>query len=57
MLYDLIIIGGDIKHSFASITLAEEKISYQPQLKFIDGLLKTIEWYKLNRSKVDNAKR
>ena len=48
---------GDIKHSFASIALAEEKILYQPKVKFIDGLLKTIEWYKLNESKVDNAKR
>lgn len=37
--------SGDIKHSFADISLAEEKLGYKPKVSFIDGLKKTIESY------------
>ena len=37
---------GEIKHSYASVRLAQESISYEPKVKFPDGLLKTIEWHK-----------
>jgi UDP-glucose 4-epimerase len=37
--------AGDIKHSYASIKLAEEQIGYSPRVLFDAGLRKTIEWY------------
>ncbi len=36
---------GDIKHSFAAIEKAKEKLGYQPLVRFEDGLQKTIEWF------------
>lgn len=36
---------GDIKHSFASIRLIEEKLKWQPKYSFDDGLLLTINKY------------
>ena len=38
--------AGDIKHSFADITLAQKTFGYKPQVSFEDGLKKTIEWYR-----------
>ena len=37
---------GDIKHSFAAINLAKEKIGFEPILSFADGLRITADWYK-----------
>jgi len=37
---------GDIKHSVASIEKAQRLLGYTPKISFIDGLHKTIEWYK-----------
>lgn len=37
---------GDIKHSFADISKAEEMLKYQQIFSFKDGLEKTIQWYK-----------
>jgi nucleoside-diphosphate-sugar epimerase len=37
--------AGDIKHSFASIDKAKEKINYVPQVTFHEGLKKTIEYF------------
>ncbi|MFA5792093.1 MAG: SDR family oxidoreductase [Candidatus Paceibacterota bacterium] len=33
---------GDVKHSFADISLAREKISYEPEVYFSEGLRRTI---------------
>jgi len=37
--------AGDIKHSFASIDLIKETLSYKPTHLFKDGLIKTIDSY------------
>lgn len=37
---------GDIKHSFADISKAQEILNYEPLVPFEKGLEKTISWYK-----------
>jgi len=39
---------GDVKHSLADITLAQELIGFQPTASFEEGLHKAIGWYKEN---------
>ena len=39
---------GDIKHSQADITQARERLGYQPNVSFEEGLRNTIEWYRKN---------
>jgi len=39
---------GDVKHSLADISLAEEVIGYKPIVPFAEGLQKSIEWYREN---------
>jgi UDP-glucose 4-epimerase len=39
---------GDVKHSLADITAAQNLIGFKPVVKFKDGLQKAIEWYKAN---------
>lgn len=36
---------GDVKHSLADISRAEEELGYEVKVQFLDGLKKTIEWY------------
>lgn len=36
---------GDIKHSFADITKAKERLKFEPLVDFRGGLEKTIRWY------------
>lgn len=36
---------GDIKHSYASIKLAQEELGYQPQIKLKDGLQNLFEFW------------
>ena len=38
--------SGDIKHSLADISLAEEHLGYKPKVNFEDGLRRTVEWYR-----------
>ena len=38
--------GGDIKHSLADITQAQEHLGYKVIVNFEDGLRRTVEWYK-----------
>jgi UDP-glucose 4-epimerase len=38
--------GGDIKHSLADITQAEQHLGYKVLVNFEDGLRRTVEWYK-----------
>lgn len=40
--------AGDVKHSLASIELADKVIGYQPVVSFRDGLRQAIEWYRKN---------
>ena len=38
--------AGDIKHSLADISLAQELIGYRPKVGFREGLMRTVEWYR-----------
>jgi nucleoside-diphosphate-sugar epimerase len=38
--------AGDVKHSLADITLAQEHLGYKPLVDFEEGLRRTVEWYK-----------
>jgi UDP-N-acetylglucosamine/UDP-N-acetyl-alpha-D-glucosaminouronate 4-epimerase len=42
--------GGDIKHSLADISLAEQNLGYKPTVNFEDGLRRTVDWYRSSRS-------
>jgi UDP-glucose 4-epimerase len=37
---------GDVKHSLADLTRAEQNLGYKPLVSFEDGLQKTVDWYK-----------
>ncbi|MEK7818709.1 MAG: SDR family oxidoreductase [Bacteroidota bacterium] len=39
---------GDVKHSYADISLAKNILNYEPKVNFIDGLKKTINWIQKN---------
>jgi UDP-N-acetylglucosamine 4-epimerase len=41
---------GEIKDSYANISLASELIKYQPLVSVSDGLKKTVEWYSSEKS-------
>jgi UDP-glucose 4-epimerase len=38
--------GGDIKHSLADISKAENRLGYKPTVNFEEGLRRTVEWYR-----------
>jgi len=38
--------SGDIKHSLADISAAEEHLGYKPTVNFEDGLRQTVAWYR-----------
>ena len=38
--------AGDIKHSLADISLAEEQMGYRPVVEFEEGLRRTVAWYR-----------
>jgi nucleoside-diphosphate-sugar epimerase len=38
--------SGDIKHSLADISAAEEHLGYKPKVSFEDGLRQTVAWYR-----------
>jgi UDP-glucose 4-epimerase len=42
--------AGDIKHSLADISRAQEKLKYQPSVDFQEGLRRTVEWYRTSES-------
>jgi len=37
--------AGDIKHSFADISLAQKHLGYRPSVGFEEGLKRTVAWY------------
>lgn len=46
--------SGDIKHSIADISKAKKLLNFNPATTPVEGLTKTFEWYKLNKSFFDN---
>lgn len=38
--------AGEIKHSYADISLARQNLGYVPQANFEEGMKKTVEWFK-----------
>jgi UDP-glucose 4-epimerase len=38
--------AGDVKHSLADLSRAENFLGYKPTVNFEDGLRKTIDWYR-----------
>ncbi|MEM8885064.1 MAG: NAD-dependent epimerase/dehydratase family protein [Planctomycetota bacterium] len=40
---------GDIRHSLADITKAQEMLGFRPRVSLMDGLSSTIEWYRKNK--------
>jgi nucleoside-diphosphate-sugar epimerase len=38
--------AGDIKHSLADISRAQQKLGYLPLVNFEEGLRRTVEWYR-----------
>jgi dTDP-D-glucose 4,6-dehydratase len=44
--------GGDIKHSLADISLAEQHLGYKPKVNFEEGLRRTVDWYRNPRWRV-----
>jgi UDP-glucose 4-epimerase len=41
--------AGDVKHSFADISLLNETLKFNPKVFFDEGLSRTIEWYKIQK--------
>lgn len=37
---------GDIRHSLADITLAQNHLKYSPEVSFEEGLRRTVDWYR-----------
>lgn len=42
--------AGDVKHSLADITRAQEALKYSPKYTMDEGLEKTVEWFRRNTS-------
>jgi len=42
--------SGDVRDSHADISLAREDLGYNPSVSFRDGLARTIEWYRSQRT-------
>lgn|SRR5579871_875645 len=42
--------AGDIKHSLADISRAQQKLGYEPLVNFEEGLRRTVEWYRASES-------
>src|SRR5271169_5730991 len=38
--------AGDVKHSLADLSRAEQHLGYKPQVNFEEGLRRTIDWYR-----------
>jgi len=42
--------AGDVQHSHADISLARKLLDYEPKVRFEEGLQKTVDWFRSNRS-------
>jgi UDP-glucose 4-epimerase len=47
--------AGDVKHSLADISRAEQLLAYHPKVDFEEGLSRTVEWYRSNDPKLQTA--
>src|SRR5580704_15346408 len=47
--------AGDVKHSLADISRAEQFLGYQPTVNFEEGLSRTVEWYRSHEPKLQTA--
>jgi UDP-N-acetylglucosamine/UDP-N-acetyl-alpha-D-glucosaminouronate 4-epimerase len=47
--------AGDVKHSLADISRAEQFLGYRPKVDFEEGLSRTVEWYRRNDAKLQTA--
>ena len=41
--------AGDVRKTWADISLIKKELGYKPKISFEEGLLKTLEWFKNNR--------
>jgi UDP-glucose 4-epimerase len=41
---------GDVRHSLADISLAQDRLGYEPRIDFNEGLRLTLEWYAARRT-------
>ena len=39
--------AGDVKHSLADISKSKKFLAYKPLVYFVDGLKKTVDWYRI----------
>lgn len=42
---------GDVKHSLADISKANDLIGYEPEISVVDGIISSVKWYELNFSR------
>jgi UDP-glucose 4-epimerase len=47
--------AGDVKHSLADISRAEQFLDYKPTVDFEEGLSRTVEWYRSHEPKLQTA--
>jgi len=47
--------AGDVKHSLADISRAEQLLAYHPKVDFEEGLSRTVEWYRSNDPRLQTA--
>ena len=47
--------AGDVRHSVADISQAEQYLGYRPKVDFEEGLSRTIEWYRSRESRLQSA--
>jgi nucleoside-diphosphate-sugar epimerase len=44
--------SGDVKHSLADLSRAEKHLGYKPTVDFEEGLRRTVDWYREQRSAI-----
>jgi UDP-glucose 4-epimerase len=49
--------AGEIKHSYADISLASEKLGYVPRVTFEEGMKRTVDWFRATMEPASGAGR
>jgi nucleoside-diphosphate-sugar epimerase len=47
--------AGDVKHSLADISRAEQFLGYKPKVDFEEGLSRTVAWYRSREANLQTA--
>lgn len=47
---------GDVRDSLADISLARQALGYDPEIRYEDGLRKTVEWYRAELAAADGGR-